>query len=216
MADVESLISRINNEFSVAEERIKKEQAEHLKEHHERQQRLAEFQKLLDKLPTYWRPRLEALIKRFGEKVKVTPQLSSSSRQAVLDFKSDLAHVKLRLSATTDPDVRFLVLDYNLEILPILMEFESHQQAKWPLDKIDPQAIADWIDDRIISFVKVYLSLQDNHYYLKDHMVEDPIAKVTFPKFAAGATLDWQGKTYYFIAEETRSEFQTKNGVRPE
>ena len=26
-------------------------------------------------------------------------------------------------------------------------------------------------------------------------------------KFAAVATLEWQGKTYYFIGEETRQEF---------
>jgi YHS domain-containing protein len=41
-------------------------------------------------------------------------------------------------------------------------------------------------------------------------MVEDPIAHVRFPKFAA-ATLEWQGKTYYFVGEETRREFAAQN-----
>ena len=50
--------------------------------------------------------------------------------------------------------------------------------------------------------------MQQNEYYLKDHMVEDPIAGVKFPKFAAAATLERGGKTYYFIGEKTRGEFE--------
>jgi YHS domain-containing protein len=47
-------------------------------------------------------------------------------------------------------------------------------------------------------------------------MVEDPVAQVRFPKFSAGATLEWQGRTYYFIGEETRREFEKQNGAREE
>jgi YHS domain-containing protein len=95
----------------------------------------------------------------------------------------------------------------------MLMKFDSHQWAEWPLDAIDQQAIASWIDDRLVDFVKTYLSLHENEYYLKDHMVEDPVAKVKFPKFAAGATIDCEGKTYYFIGPETRREFAAQRGI---
>ena len=64
------------------------------------------------------------------------------------------------------------------------------------------------LDERIVAFVRVYLSLYENDYYLKDHMVEDPVAHVRFPKFAAGATSQRDGKTYYFISEATREEFE--------
>ena len=103
------------------------------------------------------------------------------------------------------------MLDYNLEILPILMQFDSHKQAEWPLDAVDRQAVANWIDDRLVDFVKTYLALQQNQYYLKDHMVEDPIAGIRFPKLAAAATVERDGKTYYFIGEETRREFEAKH-----
>lgn len=43
-------------------------------------------------------------------------------------------------------------------------------------------------------------------------MVEDPAAHVRFPKFAAGATLESNGKTTYFIGEETRREFEKQKG----
>ncbi len=112
----------------------------------------------------------------------------------------------------TNQDVTKLILDYTLDILPVLMKFNNHQQIEWPLAAIDRQAVAAWIDNRLVEFVQTYLSLHENEYYLKDHMVEDPVAKVRFPKHAAATTLDWQGKTYYFIAQETRDEFESQQG----
>jgi YHS domain-containing protein len=44
-------------------------------------------------------------------------------------------------------------------------------------------------------------------------MVEDPIAEVRFPKFAAADSIEWNGKTYYFIGAETRRTFEAKNGI---
>jgi hypothetical protein len=213
MADINSLLNRIDAEFSALDEKIKTAQSEQLHEHQERQKRLAGFEKLLEELPAVWRPRLEALVQRFGDRVKVTPHLTSSSRAAVLEFQSELARIRLRFSASMDRDVRKLILDYHLEIIPILMRFDSHQQAEWPLDAIDRQAITNWVDDRIVSFVKTYLSLHENEYYLKEHMVEDPVAGVRFPKFAAATSLEWEKKTYYFIGHDTRREFEAKHGI---
>jgi YHS domain-containing protein len=39
-------------------------------------------------------------------------------------------------------------------------------------------------------------------------MVEDPVARIRFPKFAAAATLARKGDKFYFISEETRRAFE--------
>jgi YHS domain-containing protein len=215
MGDVNSLVNRIDAEFATLEDRIKRAQAAQLQDYQGRQERLAMFEKRLEQLSSVWRPRLEALLARFGDKVHVTPTLNASSRTANLEFQSELARVNLRLTASTDRDVRNLVLEYRLEILPILMQFNSQDRAEWPLDAIDEQAIANWVDDRLVDFVKTYLTLHENQYYLKDHLVEDPIAEIKLPKFAAAAQLDWEGKRYYFISEETKREFQERQGAVP-
>ena len=215
MSDVSGLLQRIDAEFSSLQDKIKKAQTEKVQEHQDRQQRLAAFESTLATLPDVWKPRLEALVQRFGDKAKASPILESSSRSVAMDFQSELARIKMRLSAATDQDVRNLILNYNLEILPTLMQFESHQQAQWPLDAIDKKAIGDWVDDRIVSFVKTYLSLHENEYYLKEHMVQDPVAGVRFPKFAAAAKAEWGGKTYYFIGDETRRQFEASHAGTP-
>jgi len=208
MADVSTLLNRIDAEFSALDAKIKRAQGEKQNEHKDRQQRVAAFEKEMETLPDVWKPRLEALIQRFGDKAKVTPRLDSTSRTVSMHFQSELAKIHLRFSAAIDQDVRHLILIYDLEILPTLMQIDSHAQAEWPLNAIDRKAIGQWVDDRIVSFVKTYLSLHENEYYLKEHMVSDPVAGVRFPRFAAAATLDWGGKTYYFIGDDTRREFE--------
>jgi YHS domain-containing protein len=213
MGDVTKLISRIDAEFSELERKIKHAQTEGLERHQERQRRLSEFERRLETLADIWRPRLEALISRFGDRAKVTPRLTASSREAEIDFQSDLARIRLRLSATTDHEVRKLILDYDLEIIPTLTQFEAHAQAEWPLDALDERLLGDWVDDRIVSFVKTYLSLHENEHYLKENMVADPIAGVRFPKFAAAGSVEVDGKTYHFINVETQREFEAAHDI---
>jgi YHS domain-containing protein len=151
---------------------------------------------------------LEALARVFGQRVDVQPHVEPGRRSGTFEFKSELAQIKLTFSVSPDADVRKLVFSYDLHILPILMKFDSHQEIEFPLGAVDEAALAKWLDDRIVSFVATYLSLHENEYYLKGHMVEDPIAKISFPKYAAGATLEVAGRTYYFVDETTQKQFQ--------
>jgi hypothetical protein len=36
---------------------------------------------------------------------------------------------------------------------------------------------------------------------------------VQLPKYAAAAHIDWRNKTYYFISDQTRQEFEQQNGI---
>ncbi len=213
MPDIQNLASRIDGEFSVMENKLKKFQAGQVQEHQQRQQRLEQLGRVFDGLRDVWKPRLELLVGKFGERVQVTPRLTPSSREAAFEFQSVLARVRLRFSAATDRDVRNVILAYDLEIVPVLMKYEPHAETTFPLDKVDREAVAAWIDDRIVDFVRTYLALGENDIYLKDHMVEDPIAHVRFPKFAAASTVEWKGKTFYFVGEETCREFAAKNQI---
>jgi YHS domain-containing protein len=213
MGDVATLIDRIDAEFSSLADRIARAQAERLQEHRERHNRLRDFERRLDSLSDIWRPRLDVLIHRFGSRATTTPTLESTSHQVAVEFQSELARMRLRLSATTDHDVRNLILNYDLEITPVLMQFDSHEQAQWPLDALDDDEIGDWVDDRMIEFVQTYLSLHENEHYLMEHMVEDPVTKVRFPRFAAAASLDWQGRSYYFMGDESRHQFEAIHGL---
>jgi len=213
MPDINSLASRIDAEFSAVAEKIKKFQVEQVETLKQRDKRLEQLGKVFDQLRDIWKPRLELLVKKFGDRVQATPRIVPSTREVTFNFQSSLARVCLKLSAFTDRDIQKLILSYDLEIIPVLMQFKHHDEVGFPLNAVDKEAVAKWIDDRIVDFVQTYFSMGENEIYLKDEMVEDPIAHVRFPKLAAATTLEWQGKKFYFIGEETRREFAKQNKI---
>jgi YHS domain-containing protein len=151
---------------------------------------------------------------KFGEKVDVKPVIEPGRRSASFAFKSELARIDLRFAVAPDPEVNNVVFSYDLEIIPILMKYDSHDEIEFPLDAVDTDVLGKWLDDCIIRYVKSYLAMRENQYYLKDQMVEDPVAKLKFPKFAAGATLEVKGKTVYFVDESTRREFEQQQSAK--
>jgi hypothetical protein len=196
MSDIGNLASRIDAEFSAVEDKVKKFQVEQMEAHKQRQQRLEQLGKVFDQLIDSWRPRLELLVEKFEGLVQATPRIVPSTREATFDFQSRLAHVRLKLSAFTDREIQKLILSYDLEIIPVLMRFKQHDEVEFPLGKVDKEAVARWIDDRIVDFVQTYFGMGENEIYLTDYMVEDPIAHVRFPKLAAAATIEWQGQKF--------------------
>lgn len=213
MSDINALIARIESEFSAGDKRLKDLQAKKVSEYQARLERTSKLEKTFEILRDVWRPRLEALVQKFGDRVMVKPTLTPSRRDATFHFKSKLAAVTLVFSAATDADVNNIVLSYDLRIIPVFMQFDSHSVLEMPLDNIDREKVANWIDDRIVSFVKTYMTLHETEQYWKDHVVTDPIAKVEFPDFAAAAVVEHEGKKYYFIGEETRRQFEAERGM---
>jgi YHS domain-containing protein len=213
MPDINNLASRIDAEFSAVAEKIKKFQVEQVGEHKQRQKRLEQLGKMFDQLRDIWRPRLELLVKKFEGRVQTTPRIVPSAREVTFNFQSRLARVCLKFSAFTDRDIEKLILSYDLEIIPVLMQFKHHDEVEFPLNAVDKEAAAKWFDDRIVDFVQTYFSMGENEIYLKDEMVEDPIAHVRFPKQVAATIIEWQGKKFYFIGEETRRAFAEQNKI---
>jgi YHS domain-containing protein len=215
MPATDELGRRLDAEFSKLQKSVSEFQKSHMKEYEEREARFAgQFTPAVEKLKGIWRPKLEALVERFKDSVKVEPTVEPHSRRAKFSFQSPLAHIGLQFSVGHDTEVRNLTLVYDLEILPIYMEFEKHAELTMPLGAIDEAAVAKWLDDRIVGFVRTYLGLQTNEYYMKDHMVEDPVAKVKMPKYAAKATLEHEKRTYYFIGDETCEQFRREHGIK--
>src|SRR5436190_17585079 len=146
MPNIDELLSRIDAAFSESKEKVQAFQTRQVQQHQDRQQRLEQFDQLLEQLRDIWRSRLDALARRFGEKVQVTPSVAPGRRDATFRFNSELAHIDLRFSVFTDADVRNVIFHYDLQILPILMKFDSHAEIEFPLDSVDTEALAQWID----------------------------------------------------------------------
>lgn len=209
-----TLEQRIQAEFEARGQRARAAEHDRAKEAQGRQARLQQFSKACDDLRAIWRPKLEAFARQFGDKIKMTPSISPSLREARAVFATDLASVTLTLSAAPDDEITRLILNYDLLIIPIFFEYERSARLEMPLDKIDTAAVSQWIDDHLVSCVKAYLSMEDNELYLKRALVEDPISKTRLMRENAAAKLDYQGHTFYFESLDTLARYKEKLQVK--
>jgi YHS domain-containing protein len=79
------------------------------------------------------------------------------------------------------------------------------------LDKVDRAVVESWLDGRLVEFAQTSVTIHFTDQYHKDHMVTDPVANVRFPKPFAHSKLEQGDKTYYFISEQTRRDFENRS-----
>ena len=212
MNDVATLIRRIDQELETDVKREKAAWAEAARTARERGPRLQRYDAVAQHLIELLRPRLDAFLGRFQAVVKVQPSVREHTRSMNLTFTATVAKVNLTFEVCPDRDVTHIRLECTQEIVPVLVRYDRQAVLEIPLDAVQDDAVVQWFDERIVAFVKAYLALvrQDAvlKEHLKDQLVEDPVAKIHFPKYLAASSLEREGRTFYFVDEDTRREFE--------
>ena len=210
MTDVATLIRRIDQELERDVQREKAAWAEVARAARERGPRLQRFDAVAKHIIELLRPRLDAFLGRFQAVVKAEPCVRQHTRAINLTFAATVAKVTLTFEVLPDQDVNHVRLECTQEIIPVLVRYDRQSVLELALDGVQDDAVVQWFDERIVAFVKAYLALvrQDTalREHLKDQLVEDPVAKIRFPKYLASSTLERDGRTYYFVDEDTRRE----------
>jgi YHS domain-containing protein len=185
----------------------------------ERCPRLQRYEAVAKHVIDLLKPRLAALLERFKDVAKAEPSVREHTRAVNLTFAATVAKVTLRFEVFPDQDVSHARLECTQEIIPVLVRYDKQAALELPLDAVQDDAVVQWFDERIVAFVKAYLALlrQDADFRerLKDQLVEDPVAKIRFPKYLASSTLERDGRTYYFVDEDTRRQFETEPPQKP-
>jgi YHS domain-containing protein len=212
MTDINTLINRIDQAIAAEVERQKSDWARQVEANRERGLRLQHYETEAQHIIELVRPRLDALIERFKGVVKAEPMVRQHTRAVNLTFAAIVARAILRFEVFPDRDVTHVRLECTQEIIPAVVRYDKQSVLEFPLGEVRDDAVVQWFDDRIVAFVKAYVALvrQDAalQEQLKDLFVEDSVARIRFPKYLAASTLERDGRTYYFVDEETRREFE--------
>jgi YHS domain-containing protein len=212
MTDINDLINRIDREIAAEAARQKSDRARLMLENRERGLRLQRYEAEAEHIIELLKPRLAAFIDRFKPAVKVEPVVRQHTRAVNLTFAATVAKVALRFEVFPDQDVNQIRLECTQEIVPVVVRHDRQSVLEFPLGGSQNEALVKWFDDRIVAFVKAYVALvrQDEalREQLKDEFVEDPVAGIRFPKYVAASSLERDGRTYYFVDEETRRKFE--------
>ena len=212
MTNLDTLINRIDQEIAAEVERQKAGWAEVVLANRECELRLQRYETEAKHIIELVKPRLDAFIERFKAVVKAEPVVRQHTRAVNLTFAATVAKATLCFEVFPDQNVNHVRLECTQEIIPVVVRYDKQSVLEFPLGGVQDDAVVQWFDDRIVAFVKAYIALvrQDAalREQLKDEFVEDPVARVRFPKYLASSTLERDGRTYYFVDEETRREFE--------
>jgi YHS domain-containing protein len=218
MTDIKTLIGRIDQELEAEVERQKADWAERTRVARERGPRLERYEAVAKHIIELLKPRLNAFIERFKAVVKAEPGVREHTRAINLTFAATVAKVTLLFEVFPDVDVSHVRLECTQEIIPVLVPYDRQSVLEFPIDAVKDDAVVQWFDERIVAFVKAYVAIvrqdADLREHLKDQLVEDPVARVRFPKYLAASTLERDGRTYYFVDEDTRREFEKQPAAK--
>jgi YHS domain-containing protein len=212
MTDINSLINRIDHEVAAEVKQQKAAWTAMMAENRERDARLQRYEAEAKRIIELVKPRLDAFVERFKAVVKVEPTVREHTRVVTLTFAATVAKATLCFEVFPDQNINHVRLECTQEIIPVVVRYDKQAVLEFPLDGVQDDAVVAWLDDRIVAFVKAYIALvrQDAvlQERLKDQFVEDPVVRVRFPKYLASSTLERDGRTYYFVDEDTRREFE--------
>ncbi len=218
MTDIKALINRIDQEVAAEAGRQKTDWAELVRANRERGLRLQRYETEAKHIIDLLKPRMDAFLERFKPVVKVEPVVREHTRALNLTFAATVAKVTLRFEVFPDPEVNHIRLECTQEIVPVVVRYDKQSVLEFPLGEVQDDAVVQWFDDRIVAFVKAYVAVvrQDTalREQLEDVFVEDPVAHIRFPKHLAASTLERDGRTYYFVDEETRREFEKQPAAK--
>ena len=210
-ADISNLTKRMDELLNGADKRLA-EQIRQSEEEAERQQaRHLLFNQLADEVVREEIfPRLEKLIEHFPHgKVEILNK--SGSHGALCRFQHTFrfpATVELTLCCAHDDHVERFLCSYDLEILPVFLEFVKQDQRASPLASLARGDLALWLDDKILQFLETYLKLEFLDQYQRENQVTDPVTQTRLNRAFAAGQATYKNQTFYFLTSESQREFE--------
>lgn len=220
MSSVDPLVERLAAEVAAATERIHSLQTEAARVFLGQEQRFMRFVALAERIHAILQPRIEAFTKvnvfkdiepNVSLELRGPEERGFHGRTTTLSVPSSDAcsgKVELSFHLGHDGPIENAIIDYRLEILPIFIKFESHDQLVIPIENPSEDAIAAWIDDKLVGFTRTYFEMYFTEQYQKQSFEMDPVMNVRFPRAFAAGKKEYQGHTYHFYTKESLQAFE--------
>lgn len=208
MEKVNRLSERIRSRFEQHKHGLADKQQQldgKMKELLEQRERLAAVAK--HKIETVILPRMKELARHFDNS-KVEVLHTDADYNCICEFVHTPrfpANVRLGIALLPGKNEN-LTARYDLNILPVLMEYNRSSEEIFPLGG-DEEPLAGWVDDRILEFIDTYLRLETHPFYQKDNTVLDIVCGMRIPSTLATSTAERHGRTFYFCSEHCKEAF---------
>lgn len=154
------------------------------------------------------RPRTEALVAQFPN-AKCDRAEDAYRCTCWFGYRERFpADTRIELAVEHDERIENLIVRYELYIMPVFLKFEPHDGLTVPLEAVDDQTIANWVEAKLLNFLDTYLRLDRGGDDFEDEVVIDPVCGMRISRSSSGAQLDYKGHLYYFCTDDCRQRFE--------
>jgi len=117
------------------------------------------------------------------------------------------ASTKVDVAVVHDERIETIGLRYELLIVPVFIKYDRFDRLDMPLDQINSDLIAEWLEKRLLAFLYTYMSLGLSDRDQMEGTATDPVCGMRIEKNGAAAFYDHAGHRYYFCSSACREEF---------
>lgn len=160
------------------------------------------------------RPRMEALTSRLRAMPLVHCDLDDCRTAAGVHTRCRFARTARFPAATTltvgvlhDEERNVASVFRRVEIVPILFAVPTEEHLDVSLEAPDEEAVAGWVEDRLLRFLELYLGLESDPRYQRQNVVQDPVCGMQVSAAVAEHHADHHRHTYHFCSQGCRDKF---------
>lgn len=106
-------------------------------------------------------------------------------------------------------DVRFenVVVCYEASMMPQFIQFNERDRVTSPLGVVLDEAIAEWVEQRLLEFLSAYLQIDRGDDDFDDESATDPVCGMRISRSAAAASDSYRGHGYFFCSRDCKEKF---------
>lgn len=114
-----------------------------------------------------------------------------------------------RVAFAMEHDVRLekVAVCFDASMMPVFIKMNEHDRLTAPLDSIQDNAVAAWVEERLCEFLDAYLRIDRGSDEFEEDAATDPVCGMRISRSAAAASGSHRGHPYFFCSRECQERF---------
>ncbi len=115
-----------------------------------------------------------------------------------------------QLEFAIEHDVCFdkLIVHIRTRMTPVFVRFNEQDNLSFPLDTVDEEKVADWVEERLQEFLDTYLRIDAGGEGFAEETATDPVCGMQIVRSQAAGSDSYYGHPYFFCSEDCFGKFQ--------
>jgi len=154
------------------------------------------------------RPRQE-LVASFFENACMQGESSPDRSSCWFSFCQRFPAVT-QLEFSIEHDVRFekLIVQMRTRMMPVFVRFNDQDNFPKPLESVNEEEVADWVEERLLEFLDTYLRIDAGGNDYAEEPATDPVCGMQILRSKAAVCDPHHGHPYYFCCKDCHTKFQ--------